>query len=155
VADYKTIAESKTFIVVDQYTREWKKLDSLEQIKARKQVPMPNNPFSQLIAHASCQPRRVRAASAVHREKPHTKTEALRAYLREVGRATAADLAMEADLANTGLVWALLKGDIAKGAVERRANQYIWNFDFDEEKQRDISEAIHLLKSAGYSVTKT
>jgi len=115
----------------------------------------PGNPFAQLIAQAS-KPRRrgwpqPLAASLA---RPATKTGAMRAYLQEHGKATAHDLAIEGDLENTGLVWALLKADIAKGAIERRGNHYVWIEAYDEDRRKDIQAAIRLLRSSGYVVTK-
>lgn len=113
------------------------------------------NPFAHLVALAS-KPRPFvrRATPGDAPVRPPTKTGAMRAYLQEHGKATAHDLAIEGDLENTGLVWALLKADIAKGAIERRGNHYVWVEAYDENRRKDIQAAIRLLRSTGYSVTK-
>jgi len=116
---------------------------------------MQSSPFSQLLAIAS-QPSRGRV---VHRlddggDKPVTKTSLMRDYLRKQGKATAADLAIEAGIESTGLVWALLKADIAKGAIERQGTHYVWIDSFDAEQHRAVQSAIKLLKALGYSVKR-
>lgn len=113
------------------------------------------NPFAQLVAMAS-KPRPFvrKPTTGDDRAKPLSKTGAMRAYLQEHGKATVADLAIEADLENTGLVYALLKADIAKGAIERQGNHYVWIESYDDDRRKDIAAAIRLLKSSGYSVRK-
>lgn len=113
------------------------------------------NPFAHLIAQVTTpRPFMRRATPADDQVKPPTKTGAMRAYLQEHGKATAHDLAIEGDLENTGLVWALLKADIAKGAIERRGSHYVWVEAYDENRRKDIQAAIRLLTSSGYRVLK-
>lgn len=83
-----------------------------------------------------------------------TKTDRLRNYLRHHGAANASTLADEADVPQTALVGALLKGDIAKGRVFRRGDKYHWNRQFDEELHKRVQEAAELLKRNGYKVIK-
>jgi hypothetical protein len=83
-----------------------------------------------------------------------SKTERLRAYLRDVGPATAVVLALEADLASTALVGALLKQDIQRGAVEFRASRYCWVQQFDWEVQADLKAAARLLRRHGWRVQR-
>lgn len=87
-------------------------------------------------------------------QKPTSKTDKLRHHLRAQGSATAQDLAMEADLDNTGLVSALLAGDIAKGRIFIRAGKYHWNPQHDEQLQTQLDAAVTLLKRHGYKVGK-
>jgi len=116
---------------------------------------MTSSPFDQLIKHATRPGRRRKAAKLMgFSQKPDTKTERLRTYLRKYGRATAADLAIEADLDNTGLVWALLKGDIAKGSVERDGQHYTWNEDYDDQDHQELKAALRKVRAAGYTVIK-
>lgn len=116
---------------------------------------MTSSPFDQLIKHATRPGRRRKAAKLMgFSQKPDTKTERLRSYLRKHGRSTAADLAIEADLDNTGLVWALLKGDIAKGAVERDGQHYTWNEAYDDQDHQELKAALRKVRAAGYVVTK-
>jgi hypothetical protein len=116
---------------------------------------MNPNPFAQLIQHATRSGKRRKAARLLgHTQKPDTKTERLRTYLRQNGRATAADLAIEADLDNTGLVWALLKGDIAKGAVEMQGGHYTWNDEYDDQEQQELKAAMRRLRAAGFVVVR-
>lgn len=115
-----------------------------------------SNPFAHLIEQVTHSPRVVHNRPDCHAQaRPTTKTDQMRQYLRQRGRATAADLAIEADLCgSTGNVYALLKNDIAKGAIELRGQHYIWVDSFDAEKQRRIQEAIRILRRAGYTVIK-
>lgn len=116
---------------------------------------MTPTPFAQLIQHATRSGKRRKATRLLgHAQKPETKTERLRTYLRQKGRATAADLAIEADLDNTGLVWALLKGDIAKGAIERNGLHYTWNEAYDDQEHEELKAAIRRVRAAGYLVSR-
>lgn len=83
---------------------------------------------------------------------PMSKTAAMRAYLKRRGRATAAQLAEDAQLANTGLVGALLKADLDKGVVVREGSWYVWDEGHDEAQRVAIQAAIRLLTAAGYRV---
>lgn len=87
-------------------------------------------------------------------EVEQTKTDRLRNYLRHHGAANASTLADEADVPQTALVGALLKGDIAKGRVFRWGDKYHWNHQFDEELHKRVQEAAELLKRNGYKVIK-
>lgn len=82
-----------------------------------------------------------------------SKTAAMRQYLKHHGKATAADIATACGLGDTGRVMALLKADIAKGAIERSGAFYYWNDAFDQDNHERIQAAIRLLKAAGYKVT--
>lgn len=114
------------------------------------------NPFAALIAQvAAARSPRVCKRGAQAREQPATKTGAMREHLKRAGRATAADLAIEAEVTgNTGLVFALLKADLAKGAILRDGRFYVWNQEFDESQHEHIQEAIRTLRAAGYTVTR-
>lgn len=114
------------------------------------------NPFASLIKQVMAAPSsRANKGVCQRAERPGTKTGAMREYLRQVGRATAADLAIEAEVTgNTGLVFALLKADIAKGAILRDGHFYVWNPEFDETQHERIQEAIRTLRAAGYSVSR-
>ena len=80
------------------------------------------------------------------------KTEFVRQYLQEQGAATAADLAMAAELERTALVGALLKADIKKGQVLYAAGKYHWNAEFDQVLPSEIHAACALLRRHGYRV---
>lgn len=86
--------------------------------------------------------------------KPTSKTERMRNYLRQHGSASAATLADEADVPQTALVGALLKGDMARGSVFHRGNRYHWNHQFDADLHKQLSKAAALLRANGYTVTK-
>lgn len=79
----------------------------ISQVTTARQAPPPRRPYS---AHSA--------------DRGNTKAEAMRKHLMHHGEATAADLAAVAQLKNTGLVHALLKWDIGKGAVERCGKFY-------------------------------
>lgn len=83
-----------------------------------------------------------------------SKTERIRRYLRDVGPANSATLAMEADVPSCALVGALLKGDIARGSVVRDGARYVWNGDWDQHATKQIRQAKALLKRHGYIVTR-
>lgn len=83
-----------------------------------------------------------------------SKTERIRTYLREVGPAVSATLAIEADVPSCALVGALLKGDLARGSVVRDGARYVWNSDWDNQAAEEIRKAKALLKRHGYIVTK-
>lgn len=117
---------------------------------------LAQNPFKLLIDQVTSRrhqfPREPMTDDA---QRPTTKTGAMREYLKRVGRATAADLAIEAEVVgNSGLVWALLKSDIAKGAILREGCWYVWNQDFDHAERTRIQEAIRTLRAAGYTVSR-
>lgn len=114
-----------------------------------------HNPFAQLVAQLRARQRRAMRQTDAPQQPPTTKTGAMRAYLRARGKATAADLAIEAGLENTGLVGALLKADIAKGAIERRGDHYHWVDTFDQEQHRRVQAAIRTLRAAGYTVNRS
>lgn len=83
-----------------------------------------------------------------------SKTERIRTYLREVGPANSATLAMEADVPSCALVGALLKGDLARGSVVRDGARYVWNNDWDSKAAEQIRQAKALLKRHGYTVIR-
>ncbi len=115
-----------------------------------------NNPFSHLIEQITHGRRMVRSPSESHaQDRPATKTDKMRQYLRQRGEASASDLAIEADLCgSTGNVYALLKTDIAKGAIELRGGLYCWVDSFDQDEHQRIQDAIRTLRRAGYTVIK-
>lgn len=117
---------------------------------------LAQNPFKALIEQVTSrrhQPHR--GPMNDDAQRPTTKTGAMRKYLKRAGRATAADLAIEAGVeGNSGLVWALLKSDIAKGAIVREGCWYVWNQDFDQAELTRIQEAIRTLRAAGYTVSR-
>lgn len=86
-------------------------------------------------------------------DRPESKTERMRAYLRQHGAANAATLADEADLATTGLVAALLKGDITRGSVFRKGHKYHWNPQFDADHSNRLADAARLLRANGFTVS--
>lgn len=115
-----------------------------------------SNPFAYLVTSLK-RPARTRRVHGLAEptERPPSKTEAMRQYLRQHGSATASTLALEAGLeGSTGNVMALLKADVAKGLIERRGTHYHWVVEFDEQEHRRISEAIRTLRRAGYTVQK-
>ena len=85
---------------------------------------------------------------------PMTKTDRLRAYLRDVGPATPVMLAQAADLNTTALVGALLKSDVRRGQVRLHAGKYFWAHDFDAAREAEIREAAALLRRAGWRVKR-
>lgn len=114
------------------------------------------NPFTALIKQVTAvRSSRTHTSTSRWAELPGTKTGAMRDYLRRVGRATAADLAIEAEVTgNSGLVWALLKADMAKGSITREGHYYVWNHQFDETQHERIQDAIRTLRAAGYTVSR-
>jgi hypothetical protein len=105
------------------------------------------DPFSQLIAYVTPRTYPVRQDGV-------SKTDAMRSYLQQHRRATAAELAKVAGLGNTGLVYALLKQDILKNKIARDGNEYVSNQQFDAERQKLIYSAIKFLNAEGYQVIK-
>jgi len=112
-----------------------------------------SDPFSQ-ITSALTSPRGPWLPTPQPEPAQPSKTDRLREYLRTQGSATAIDLALEADLASTGLVGALLKVDLERGRVEFRAGRYTYNHEFDEAMDAEIRKAMALLKRHGYKVKK-
>lgn len=96
-------------------------------------------------------------AAPHHAPDGYSKTGVMRALLRRQGRATAAALAEHADLASTGLVYALLKNDIASGRIrfsdEGAVRLYFWDGDAAANDAEEVVYAIRLLRSKGYTVT--
>lgn len=86
--------------------------------------------------------------------KSESKTERMRNYLRQHGSASASTLADEADVPQTALVGALLKGDLARGSVVHRGNKYHWNHQFDRDHHQRLQEAARLLRANGFTVSK-
>lgn len=87
-------------------------------------------------------------------KQPDSKTERMRAYLRTEGAATAATLAMEADVDRPALVGALLKADLKRGSVFRRGHKYCWNPQFDAQHHQRLADAARLLRANGFTVSK-
>ena len=83
---------------------------------------------------------------------PAGKTQRMLDYIRENRSANAIELAIEADLDNTGLVGALLKNAIKKGQVDRIAGRYHWNAAYDAELQADLLQAAQVLRRHGWKV---
>lgn len=111
-----------------------------------------SNPFNQIAATLASQPAWPFASATPQPEKGVSKTERMRAYLRQHGSATAATLADEGNLNTRALVGALLKGDLARGLVFRRNGRYFWNPQFDQAHQQRLAEAAALLRRNGYRV---
>lgn len=84
-----------------------------------------------------------------------SRTERIRELLRQRGPLSSAAIATELDLSTQGLVGALLKADLHAGRAFHQGGLYHWDHAFDEQLQREIAEAIHLLKKNGYSVERT
>lgn len=87
-------------------------------------------------------------------DRPTSKTERMRQYLREHGPTTSAVLAMECDVPTCALVGALLKGDLARGSVSRSGDRYAWDSMWDEHLAAELRDARALLVRHGYRVTK-
>lgn len=82
-----------------------------------------------------------------------SKTAQIRALLR-IGPMNAAAICMEVDIRSTGLVWALLKHDMAMGRVRCVNGMYEMCSEFEQDLQRRIREAKALLLAQGYTVEK-
>ncbi len=82
-----------------------------------------------------------------------TKTDLMISHLAR-GSANAATLAMQAQLPNSGRVYALLKTNIERGRVLLRNGRYRLNPDWDEQMQSELRDARILLERAGYRVTR-
>lgn len=113
------------------------------------------NPFTHIAATLSG---RRAWPFAIEEQPPEdtkvSKTERMRIYLRQHGPTTAAELAMEADVPQTGLVGALFKGDLARGSVYKVGHRYHWNPQFDTALHQRLKEAAALLRAHGYHVKK-
>jgi hypothetical protein len=113
------------------------------------------NAFDQLVSQLS--PRRRLASPAVAAPSTHgpgggTKTQTMRRYLQCHGPANSVTLALEAELENTGLVSALLKGDIERGSVYRHGDKWAWNDEWSAAREQALRDAAALLRHAGYVV---
>lgn len=89
-------------------------------------------------------------------EKPaETKTERIRALLRNAGPKRSLEIVMELDLdISASVVGSLLKNDLHKGAVVYQDGRYAWNQDYDEALANEIYVATALLRRHGYRVEK-
>jgi hypothetical protein len=87
-------------------------------------------------------------------EPVKNKTEAMRAHLRERGRANGAQLAALAGVKTTSLVSALLKNDIKAGRVSCACGWFEWKEVVDEQLASRLTEAAALLRRNGYRVEK-
>ncbi|MBS3998132.1 MAG: hypothetical protein KGZ67_12530 [Hydrogenophaga sp.] len=114
----------------------------------------PANPFAHIAASLSGRPAWpfAVATDSEPADPGLSKTERMRAYLRQHGPAVAATLADEADVPTSALVGALLKGDMARGSVYRRGHKYHWNPQFDVQLHEQIKQAAALLRRHGYRV---
>ena len=112
------------------------------------------NPFSQITNTLTGRSAWSMAKPVEAKEKPISKTERMRDYLRNEGPANCHTLAMEAEVLSTSLVGSLLAGDIEKGRVFFRQGKYHWNPEYDEALHQKLQEAIALLKRHGYQVKK-
>lgn len=106
------------------------------------------NAFDQVVVQLL--PRRRLAWPAQAEPSTHglgvTKTETMRRYLQCHGPCNGATLAIEADLKNTGLVSALLKGDIERGSVYRQGDEWAWNYDWSAAREQSLRHAAALLR---------
>lgn len=82
-----------------------------------------------------------------------SKTGQIRALLK-AGPLSAAAICMEVDVRSTGLVWALLKHDIAMGRVDVEDGIYSLSCEHEQQLQQRIREARALLRFNGYRVEK-
>lgn len=112
------------------------------------------NPFDQITATLCGRPAWPFARQVASEARPESKTERMRAWLREQGPANSATLADEADVPTRALVAALLKGDLARGSVFRRGELYHWNPQFDADLHQQLRDAKALLTRHGYEVLK-
>lgn len=82
-----------------------------------------------------------------------SKAGQIRALLR-TGPMSAAAICMEVDIRSTGLVWAVLKHDLAMGRVRFVNGRYELASEFEQDLQQRIRQATALLLSQGYQVVK-
>lgn len=112
------------------------------------------SPFAQMaatLAKKSAWP----TSQEIRQERPKagTRTDSIRALLREAGRPmTAAEIAFDLDLPSSCTVWLLMKNDMQKGRVTLLAGLYEWNHDYDTTEAQAIRDAVKLLKRNGYQV---
>lgn len=83
-----------------------------------------------------------------------SKAGQIRELLRRNGPMSAGSICMDVDIMNSGLVSAVLKHDMALGRVRLVGHLYSLDPSFDDAQQREISQAVRLLKRAGYRVEK-
>lgn len=86
--------------------------------------------------------------------KDVSRTESIRALLRESGPLTSRQIALILNLDRESLVGALLKADLHSGRAYFQDGRYHWDGKYDEQLQREIADAAHLLRKHGYSVTR-
>jgi hypothetical protein len=108
--------------------------------------------FDQLALYGGRAVARPAPAPHENADKCPTKTDRIRQYLRAHGEASSADLAIEADVPSSAQVGALLKNDLAKGAIRKSARGYAWNYEFDDQVHVQLREAAALLRRHGYRV---
>ncbi|HYW57712.1 MAG TPA: hypothetical protein VE934_12170 [Polaromonas sp.] len=110
---------------------------------------MNTTPWDALLRHQTP------AAPFISRGEPPapgtSKTEQIRALLR-TGPKTPAEICMDVDLRSSGLVWALLKHDMAMGRVRRVDGCFELCSEFEQQLQQRIRAARALLESNGYRV---
>lgn len=81
-----------------------------------------------------------------------SKAARVRELLRQKGPMSAAEICMEVDYPNTGLVSASMKHDIAIGRLSLTNGLYAVNPDYDANLHRSIKRARALLRKHGYTV---
>lgn len=116
------------------------------------------NPFRQICYTL------MRPSAAPAREAPaqqnSSRTEAIRAVLRQAGRPmSAAEILFDAgDLlpysANSSLVSMLLKWDIRQGRVRFEDGRYSWNSDAEAAEAAEVRAALRLLRRHGFVCTQ-
>ena len=89
---------------------------------------------------------------------PQSRTESIRAVLRQAGRPmSAAEILLDADLpysANTSLVSMLLKWDIRQARVRFEDGLYSWNSETAAAEAAEVRAALRLLRRHGYVCTQ-
>lgn len=78
-------------------------------------------------------------------------TDKIRAMLQR-GPATAREIANACDLKGSGFVGALLRHDVQKGKVFLSDGLYSWNYDYDDQEEEELRDAVKLLKKHGFKV---
>lgn len=86
--------------------------------------------------------------------KEVSRTESIRALLRDSGPLTSRQIAVTLGLDRESLVGALLKADLHAGRAYFRAGRYHWDHDRNDDLQREIAGAICLLRKHGYRVER-
>lgn len=116
------------------------------------------NPFRQ-ICYTLMRPSAAPASEAPAQQNS-SRTECIRAVLRQAGRPmSAAEILFDAgDLlpysANSSLVSMLLKWDIRQGRVRFEDGRYSWNSDAEAAEAAEVRAALRLLRRHGFVCTQ-